>query len=142
LKRLFLYILILNIVTISSYPQVAGSHHYNPLSDRWAITAEGGVTYSFTDFKNSLTDIYVRLIGEYYFPTTHSMIFGLKLQAGIGNLKGDGDGITNYPFDEFQSRIMLGGAGLNLALAISEVVIPYFYVGGFSLKLRPDGFTW
>ena len=140
LKRLFLYILITTIFTISAYPQVAGSHRYNPLSDRWAITAEGGVTYAFTDFKNPLPDIYVRLMGEYYFPTVKPLIFGLRLQTGFGYLNGEkgiDGGLSKYPFDEFQTRIVLGGAGLNFALAVSEVVIPYLYAGASLLYFDP-----
>ena len=138
MKRLLLYILIPTITTISIYPQVAGVKSNNILSDRWVITTEGGVTYSYTDFKNSSSDYYVRLMGEYFFPTTNRLIFGLRLQTGIGKLKGNGGGIPGYNYDEFQSQIILAGGGLNMALAVSEAFILYCFGGISALYFDPQ----
>jgi len=141
LKRLFLYILLPIIVTISVYPQVTGKRSYNPLSDRWVITAEGGVTYALTDFKNPLPDFYLRLMSEYFFPTQNQLIFGLRLQGGYGNLKGEkssDNSISGYPFNNFQTQIIHAGVGLNTALAVSRVVVPYLYLGGAYLHFDPD----
>lgn len=137
MKRLLLYILLPTIVTLSAYPQVAGLHNNNPLSDRWVITAEGGVTYSFTDFKNTMNDYYFRLMGEYFFPTTNRLIFGLRLQTGFGKLMGGGDGIAGYNYDSFQSQIILAGGGLNISLAVSEVFVLYYFGGASFLYFDP-----
>jgi OOP family OmpA-OmpF porin len=126
---------------MSVYPQNAGKRSYNPLSDRWVLTAEGGITYAFTDFKNPLPDFYGRLMSEYFWPTKNQFIFGLRLQGGFGKLKGERGsegGLSGYPFDSFQTQIVHAGLGLITALAVSRVVVPYLYLGGAYLYFDPD----
>jgi OOP family OmpA-OmpF porin len=141
LKKLFLSILVLTVITISVYPQVTDQRSYNPFSERWVLTAEGGITYAFTDFKNPLPDFYGRLMSEYFFPTKNQLIFGFRLQGGFGSLKGERGsegGLGGYPFDSFQTQIVHAGLGLTTALAVSRVVVPYLYLGGAYLYFDPD----
>jgi len=137
LKRLLLYILIFTVASLSIYPQVVGVKSNNTLSGRWVVTAEGGITYSYTDFKKSMNDFYVRVMGEYFFPTTNRLIFGLRLQSGFGKLKGGGDGISGYNYDAFQSQIIILGGGLNISLAVSDAFVLYYFGGTSLLHFDP-----
>jgi OOP family OmpA-OmpF porin len=80
-------------------------------------------------------------MSEYFFPTTNQLIFGLRLQGGYGNLKAEkssDNSISGYPFNNFQTQIIHLGLGLNTSLAVSEVVVPYLYLGGAYLYFDPD----
>ena len=137
MRTIFLSILFVTAIFSSSvFSQVAGYQGLNPLSGRWVVSAEGGVTYAKTDFRNSLIDHYARVMGEYFLPTKNSGIFGLRVKFGLGRLKGSG-GVSNYPIDEFKTQISEIGGGIDFTLAASDEIFPYVYAGVSYLFFDP-----
>ena len=141
MKTFILSLILTTLITISSIAQVTKYSQLHPLSGKWAITVEGGVTLAKTDFKESLFDYYTRLMGEYFFQTTNPGIFGLRLFGSFGNLKGSGGASSSYPPQEFKTSIIQIGGGLNYAFAISDAVIPYLYAGASYLSFDPTDFN-
>jgi OOP family OmpA-OmpF porin len=146
MKILILSILVAGTISSSSIAQVAGFNSLHPLSGRWAVSVEGGATYTTADFRNSLFNYYARLMGEYFFATRNVGIFGVRVFTGLGRLNGRG-GVSGYytdpatgiliPIDEFRTPVILVGAGLNYAFEVSDNVFPYIYAGASYLYFDP-----
>jgi OOP family OmpA-OmpF porin len=146
MKILFLSILVAGAISTSSIAQVAGFNSLHPLSGRWAVSVEGGATFTLADFRNSLFNYYSRVMGEYFFATKNVGIFGIRAFAGLGRLNGSG-GVSGYytdpatgifiPIDEFRTQIILLGGGLNYAFEVSDKVFPYVYAGASYLYFDP-----
>ena len=79
MKILILSILIAGTISTSSLAQVAGFNSLHPLSGRWAVSVEGGATYTRADFRNLLSDYYARVMGEYFFASRNVGIFGVRV---------------------------------------------------------------
>lgn len=141
MKTFILSFVLTTLITVSSTAQVTRYSQLHPLSGKFAIGVEGGVTLAKTDFKESLFDYYTRLTGEYFFPTNNPGIFGLRLFGSFGNLKGSGGASSSYPPQEFKTSLLQFGGGLNYAFAISDAVIPYIYVGASYLSFDPTDFN-
>ena len=141
MKTFILSFILITLITISSIAQDTRYSQLHPLSGKWAITVEGGVTLAKTDFNESLVDYYSRLMGEYFFQTKNPGIFGLRLFGSFGNLKGSGGASSSYPPQEFKTSIIQIGGGLNYAFAISDAVIPYLYAGASYLSFDPMDFN-
>ncbi|MCH8033703.1 MAG: OmpA family protein [Bacteroidetes bacterium] len=143
MKILILSILVAGTISTSTIAQVAGFNSLHPLSGRWAVSVEGGATYTKADFRNSLFDYYSRVMGEYFFATKNVGIFGVRAFAGLGRLNGSG-GVSGYAdpntgllIDEFKTPIILLGGGLNYAFEVSDKVFPYVYAGASYLYFDP-----
>ena len=149
MKILILSILVAGALSTSSLAQVAGFDGLHPLSGRWAVSVEGGATYTRSDFRNSLFNYYTRVMGEYFFATKNIGIFGIRVFTGLGRLNGSG-GIFNYytdpetgiliPIDEFRTPVILLGGGLNYVLEVTENVFPYVYAGASYFYFDPPGY--
>jgi OmpA-OmpF porin, OOP family len=144
MKTLFLYILLAGAISTSSIAQVAGFSSLHPLSGRWAVSVEGGATYTKADFRNSLFDYYARVMGEYFFATKNIGIFGVRAFTGLGQLSGSGgvsgyvDPTTGLLIDEFKTPVILFGGGINYAFEVTEKVFPYVYAGASYLYFDPQ----
>ena len=143
MKILILSILVAGTISSSTIAQVARFNSLHPLSGRWAVSVEGGATYTKADFRNSLFDYYARVMGEYFFVTKNVGIFGVRAFTGLGRLNGSG-GVSGYVdpntgllIDEFKTPIILLGGGLNYAFEVSDKVFPYVYAGASYLYFDP-----
>ncbi len=146
MKILIFSILIAGTISTSSFAQVAGFNSLHPLSDKWAVSLEGGANYTKSDFRNSLFDFQARAMGEYFFLTKNVGIFGVRVFGGLGRLNGSG-GVSGYytdpatgiliPIDEFRTTVILVGAGLMYAYKVSDKVFPYIYGGASYLYFDP-----
>jgi hypothetical protein len=138
MKTLIFSILVAGAIVTSSIAQIAGFNGLHPLSNKWAVSVEGGANYTLADFRNSLFDFYARAMGEYFFATKNVGIFGVRVFTGYGRLTGNG-GVSGYytdpatgiliPIDEFRTTVILVGAGLNYTYKASDNVFPYIYAG-------------
>jgi len=146
MKTLILSILVAGAISTSSIAQVAGFNRLHPLSGRWAVSVEGGATYTSADFRNSLFNYYARIMGEYFFATKNIGIFGIRAFTGLGRLNGSG-GVSGYytdpstgilvPIDEFRTPVILVGGGINFAFEVTDKVFPYVYAGASYLYFDP-----
>ncbi|MCH9030259.1 MAG: hypothetical protein IH819_11790, partial [Bacteroidetes bacterium] len=146
MKTLILSILIAGAISTSSIAQVAGFNSLHSLSGRWALSVEGGATYTKADFRNSLFDYYARIMGEYFFATKNIGIFGIRAFTGLGRLNGSG-GVSDYytdpstgiliPIDEFRTPVILLGGGFDFAIEVTDKVFPYVYAGASYLYFDP-----
>jgi len=107
---------------------------FHPFSGKFALSIEGGITYSRTDFKNDGIDYLTRASLDYYFPTLSSGTIGFKVFGGAGYITGDGYAsaepeISNV--ENFQTLIYSFGGGVTYTYAVSESFLPYIF-GGIS----------
>jgi len=143
MKTLILSILVAGAISTSSIAQVAGFNSLHPLSGKWAVSVEGGATFTSADFRNSLFNYYARLMGEYFFATKNIGIFGLRAFTGLGRLNGSGgvsgyvDPNTGLPIDEFRTPVILLGGGVDYAIEVTDKVFPYVYAGASYLYFDP-----
>jgi OOP family OmpA-OmpF porin len=138
--------LVAGAIVTSSIAQIAGFNGLHPLSNKWAVSVEGGANFTKSDFRNSLFDFYARAMGEYFFATKNVGIFGVRVFTGYGRLNGTG-GVFGYytdpatgiliPIDEFRTTVILLGAGLNYTYKASDNVFPYIYAGASYLYFDP-----
>ena len=146
MRTLILSILVTGSIIATSVAQIAGVNSLNPLSEKFVVTAEGGATYTFADFRKSSVNFYSRIMGEYFFETKNMGIFGLRVFGSFGYLSGSG-GVANYldpntrlEIPKFKTSIANIGGGLNYFLAATEYVFPYAYTGVSYLIFDPkDG---
>ena len=143
MKKIIYSSLLLILLSSLSFSQVAGTSSLNFLSGKWAISGEGGFTYTRSDFKTSSTDVYTRIMGEYFIPTTSPRIFGIRAYGSFGYLGGKGgvvgyvDPVTRLPINEFKTTVMHLGGGMLLAWVISNSAFPYVYTGASYLYFDP-----
>jgi len=143
MKTIILSILVAGAISTSSIAQVAGFNGLHPLSGKWAVSVEGGATYTSADFRNSLFNYYARLMGEYFFATKNIGIFGIRAFTGLGRLNGSGgvsgyvDPNTGLPIDEFRTPVILLGGGVDYAIEVTDKVFPYAYAGASYLYFDP-----
>ncbi|MDX1699545.1 MAG: thrombospondin type 3 repeat-containing protein, partial [Melioribacteraceae bacterium] len=117
----------------------------HPFSKSLVISAEGGVNIAGTDFPETKIDYFGRGSLEYFLPTSSKSILGFRIFAGTGYIAGKGLKSNNPQYayiDEFQTKIVYGGAGLVYSYSLGKVVQPYL-MGGLSYlifnPLRSDG---
>ena len=117
----------------------------HPFSNSWVITAEGGATIGGTDFPDIKPDYFGKGSFEYFLPTSSSHVFGIRLLGGGGYVSGKGLN-SNLPLytniNEFNTKIVFGGAGLVYSLSLGAVVQPYLFAGVSYLifdPLKTDG---
>ncbi len=144
MKFLFIFTLFFGLF-VSSFAQENNSTPH-PFSNSWVITAEGGVTIGGTDYPDVKMDYFGKGSFEYFLPTSSSHVFGIRLLGGGGYVSGKGQvDINSYPFpgiNEFNTKIIFGGAGLVYSLSLGEVVQPYLFAGVSYLifdPLKTDG---
>lgn len=112
----------------------------HPFSGAWVLTGEGGVTIGATDFPDMKPSYFGKGSFEYFFPTSSSSVFGLRLFGGGGYIAGKGFS-SNQPLyaniDEFKTKIVFGGFGLIYSLSLGKVVQPYLSAGVSYLIFDP-----
>lgn len=141
----FIFVIILTFgLFVSLFAQVNNSSAH-PFSNSWVITAEGGVTIGGTDFPDIKPDYFGKGSFEYFLPTSSSHVFGLRLLGGGGYVSGKGlnsNQLLYSNIDEFNTKIVFGGAGLVYSLSLGSVVQPYLFAGVSYLifdPLKTDG---
>ncbi len=132
----FTSILSIQIFTQSNYDIKV----FHPLSGKFSLSADGGITYSRTDFKNDGIDYLTRASLDFYFPTLSFGAFGLKFFGGTGYLTGDGIPSTKPGFintNNFRTQIYTVGGGGTFNLAVSKSFIPYVLCGASYFYFDP-----
>ena len=136
MKTCIVSLFLLLIFSFTSLAQVAGFNENNPLSDKWALSFEGGATYTLSDYKDAGIDYLARTTFEYYFSTPNPVIFGIRGSAGIGRLTGSGGG-PDPNYNKFKTPIYFFGGGLDASFNVEENIFPYIYAGVGHLHFDP-----
>ncbi len=113
---------------------------FHPFSGKFALTIEGGITYSRTDFKNDGIDYVTRASFDYYLPTLSSGTLGFKVFGGTGYITGDGYASSKpelINIENFRTLIYSFGGGATYTYAISESFLPYIFGGVSYLYFEP-----
>jgi len=125
-------ILVITLFTLNSIVAQDNLITSHPFSGSWVITAEGGLNIGATDFQEAKMDYLGRGSIEYFLPTNSSSVFGAKVFAGAGYVAGKGNTSvlpSHANIDEFRTKIVFGGLGLNYSLSLGKVVQPYLFAG-------------
>jgi OOP family OmpA-OmpF porin len=137
MKKIFYVFLVALISVFSINAQNNYTDKEHTFSRSIVFTAEGGATYTFTDFNTSEFDFIGRGSFEYFFPSKSIGAFGLKFLGGLGNLKGkDGYGSSNNQLN-FKTETIFAGGGIVYALSLGKVVHPYLFAGASYLSYEP-----
>lgn len=136
MRTLILSILTVGIISSSLVAQVSEHKSINPLSATWVTTVEGGATYTLSDFRKSAVNLYSRVMGEYFFETQNTGIFGVRAFGGFGFLSGSG-GNAQTAIDKFKTTIAILGGGINYTWIVTDQVYPYAFVGASYLYFDP-----
>lgn len=109
-----------------------------PFDGKFLITLDGGITYTESDFQESLTDYIIRGNFEYLLSLDDNLFVGFRGFAAAGSLKGGGTATHNLKrADNFRTRITMLGAGATLNYNLDNYVIPFISVGGTYLNFEP-----
>lgn len=114
--------------------------HFNILSNKVAVSLEGGLTYPRTDFSDDKISYIGQLSLDYFFPSSNMGVFGLRAYSYFGQLKGSGtyNNISRWPtIPEYYTTIASGGAGLTYTVNASKVFYPYVFAGAGYLYFNP-----
>lgn len=131
-------ILFMIIVSESAFTQNKNGRSFHPLSDKFGIGLEGGLTYTKSDFKNSEIDAIAKFHFDFYFPTYNSASFGLRAFGGYGYLAGEDTLRYNLRFIEnFKTEIIFLGGGVTFNYAVSNSFIPYISLGAAYMYFDP-----
>jgi len=130
-------ILILFITFAEVYPQSSAAN--NQLFQNTMIFGlGGGVTFPQTDYETAKTGFALRGTGEYFFKTKSIHYFGLKLNLGYDQVKGEDSrgsiGTQIGPVEippEFSTGTFSIGLGITYGISINKAVMPYLS-GGIS----------
>ncbi len=114
------------------------------LNQNFIISLDGGITYGFTDYKNSSLGLAAKASLEYYPLIIQDARLGFKLFGGGLNLKfndsrnlvSSNDGPRVIPNEVLTDAVFIG-TGLNFGYALSDFVIPSIMVGGTYLAFSP-----
>jgi OOP family OmpA-OmpF porin len=119
---------------ILSQTEKVRANYSNSLSGAIGLTAEGGITLGFTDYKNSKVDYVGNVSFDYFFPSSSKGIFGFRIIGKKGIVAGkDPSRIPN----EFSTEIDYLGGSFVYALSLNENVYPYLSVGAANLWFYP-----
>jgi outer membrane protein OmpA-like peptidoglycan-associated protein len=136
MKFLFTAILISVVFSNLIFPQKYSGRKFHPYSGTMVLTAEGGITLAYTDYKGSEHDYLGRASLEYYFPAYSAGSFGLKVFSGVGFIAEED--IQKVP-DYFRTKLSFIGAGIVYTLSIGNSVFPYSFAGASYLWFDPRG---
>lgn len=117
------------LITIQLYSQTNYDPKvFHPFSGKFALSVDGGITYSRTDFKNNGIDYLTRASLDFYVPTLSFGAFGFKVYGSYGYLTGDGQPSSNQDFNNtvnFRSLLYSFGGGISYNYAATSSFIPY-----------------
>lgn len=138
-KSVLFFLIILFYLTSTSNSQTSGIKKYQPLSGKLGISIEGGTTLTFSDFSDPGWSYYGRFTTEYFFPSTQVGVWGLKGIALFGYLQGSGGATYTRPdLEEFKTSVFSLGGGGEYMLKVSDIVIPYVFLGATYLYFDPQ----
>jgi outer membrane protein W/uncharacterized protein YbbK (DUF523 family) len=111
----------------------------NPFSNSFTLTLEGGTTISKTDYNNSLHAPVGKFSMDYLFSTNSRIALGIKLFAGIGNVKADGGADTSVHniAMSIQTPLHFIGIGPELSFSLGKFC-PYVFAGLSYLHFDPE----
>lgn len=132
MKRIFTILFLMSIANGLIFSQSLES---SPLQGKLLLTASGGITIPQTDFKEvKLAPIGIGSL-EYFFSIQSKHALGLRLQGGIGVLKGNDE---RHPPFEFSDNFFFLGGGIVYSYAIDEVFLPYVFLGAANVWYNPE----
>jgi len=143
------FIILLHIVVLTfSYTNNINSQTLSSenefLKQNFIATVNGGISYGFTDYKNSSLGLAAKTSLDYYPLIIQDARLGFKIFGGGLNLKfndsrnsvSSNDGPREIPQNIRTDMIFLG-VGLNFGYAINDYFIPSIMIGGTYLNFSP-----
>ena len=143
------FIILLHIVVLTfSYTNNINSQTLSSenefLKQNFIATVNGGISYGFTDYKNSSLGLAAKTSLDYYPLIIQDARLGFKIFGGGLNLKfndprssvSSNDGPREIPKNIRTDMIFLG-VGLNFGYAINDYIIPSIMIGGTYLNFSP-----
>ncbi len=106
----------------------------HPYSGTVVLTLEGIASNSKTDYAASETGFGARGLAEYFFPTSTSSNFGLRIYGATFSIKGKDD---KKDLKKFKTDMYLLGAGVSYSYSIEDRFFPYIYGGPSVLLFYP-----
>lgn len=127
----------------NSYSQTNSTQN-DFLLQNFILSLDGGISYGFSDYKNSSISPSVRGSFEYYPVIIQNARFGIKAYAGGLKLKFDdernsissNDGTREIP-NEIITDAIQAGAGFCIGYVMGNNIIPSITVGGTFLEFSP-----
>lgn len=136
--RLLKIVLIVTFIYSPNFvSQQVGIKRYQSFSGKIGLSLEGGATLTFSDFRTNNFDITARVLGEYFFPTTQTGAWGIRLYSGGGFLRGSNGTATRPQVESVKTTIYFVGGGAKYIIAFSKVVFPYAFAGVSYLYYDP-----
>lgn len=136
---LLLLLFLLPVVSSQISAQSLRYNYINPLSGKFNIGIEGGVSYTRADFQTSGLDWLTRLSTEYHLTSRSPFSISLKAFGGYGYLAGSGGATFRVPQAEsFSTEIIYLGISPVLNYAITSNVMPYISAGLSYIHFDPE----
>ena len=123
LSVLLFLIMIENFAQSNYDPKV-----FHPFSGKFALSVDGGISYSRTDFKNNGIDFLTRASLDFYVPALSFGALGFKVYGGYGYLTADGQPSSNPEYNntkDFRTQVYSFGGGASYNLAVANSFVPY-----------------
>jgi OOP family OmpA-OmpF porin len=123
------------LFTQSIFSQNIEDNHINPLSKRFVLNLEGGITYPQTDFRKDKISYLGQLSLDYFFPSSGIGVFGLRGYGYYGQLEGTDGPLPTVP--SYYTEIAALGGGIHYTINASKVFYPYVFLGADYLFFNP-----
>lgn len=132
MKILFTNLILIFTCAFYSFSQ---TNNFSSLQGELVISLNGGITIPRTDFKDVKASLFGIGTVEYYFRIKSLHALGIRLNGGIGSLKGIDERHTP---NEFIDNIFFIGGGLVYSYSIDNIVLPYLFVGASNVWYNPQ----
>lgn len=132
MKKVLSIIFLIALFSFSSFAQEGKRYH--AFSGTAMFGVDAGMSLGFTDYDDLKPELFGRLVGEYFFPTRSSGIFGLRGFYNAGYVGGKSD---NPAIPTLKATIVSIGAGLTYNFSIQQAVFPYLFAGGSYSWVNP-----
>lgn len=130
---LFFALAQLNVAQEMSY-----SPKNNVMSHVFGVTAEGGLAFGVTDYKDKMNYTGKASL-EYYLPSTGVGNIGLRIFGQTGFISGEeAPTIALNPSGKYSTKFDMVGAGVMYALSLGHAVYPWISVGVSNLWFYPE----
>lgn len=142
--KIFFIFLVISLTPIRYTYSQTNSTQNDFLLQNFILSLDGGISYGFSDYKNSSISPSVRGSFEYYPVIIQNARFGIKIFAGGLKLKFDdernsissNDGTREIP-NEIITDAIQAGAGFCIGYVLGNNIIPSITVGGTFLEFSP-----
>lgn len=142
MKLLTLFYLVLFGLAQVSVAQNQDAKRLNEMSNAFGLTAEGGVTFGFTDYVTPKINYTGKASFEYYLPSTGSGNLGFRIFGQKGFIAGkDVEVMAGNPSGELHTKIDMYGGGVSYIMSFGEFVYPIISVGVTNLWFYPENNT-